>query len=144
VEIDSRKCVDLELLKTIFYRNWTLDTCHPLFCQDWSIHDPAIGQNDVTALVICSIFGGEIVVCHRYSLEYFWNILPCGQKMDLTNWPRQLRRTKERQSKRIKISEILSQDFDGRYSIYPRFLILYSNVLKFLDESSESDQIYMP
>jgi len=84
VEIDSRKCVNLEFLKTIFYRNWSLDTCHPLFCQDWSIHDPAIGQNDVTALVIRVIFGGELLVCHRYSLEYFWNIIPCGQKIDLT------------------------------------------------------------
>ena len=141
MEIDSRKCVNLEFLKTIFYRNWSLDTCHPLFCQDWSIHDPAIGQNDVTALVIRVIFGGELLVCHRYSLEYFWNIIPCGQKIDLTNWPRQLRRTQERQSKHIKICEMLPQGSDDKYSIYSRFLILYLKIFKSLDESPESDRI---
>ena len=142
--VDSRKCINLKFLKTIFYRNWTLDTCHPLLRHDWSIHDPAIGQNDVTALVIRAIFGGKIVVCHRHSLEYFWNILPCGQKVDLTNWPRQLKKTQERQSRHIKIYEILAQGPDSRYSIYARYLILYPRILRSLDESPESEEICMP
>lgn len=143
MEIDSRKRVDIKPLKTIFYRNWNLDTCHPLLCHDWSIHSPAVGQSDVTALVIRAIFGGKIVVCRVNSLEHFWNILPCGQKIDLTNWPHQLKKTQERRSKHIKVWEILFQGSDDRYSIYSRFLILYPKILKSLDEFSEAGKICM-
>lgn len=134
--VNSREQVNIKKLKTIFFKCWRKDTCHPLFCDDWVRHNPTIGQNDITALSIFSIFGGEILVCTKNGSSYFWNRLSSGQKIDLINWPHKLKKTQERNSKSVKVFEVMPVNSKiDIYSVYRRFIFLHLRVLELLDKS---------
>lgn len=129
-----REPENLKRLKTIFYQCWSLETCHPMLREDWMPHNPAIGQNDITALAIRAIFGGDLMLCEKGdTMRYFWNILSSGQKVDLTNWPHKLKKTQERNSKKIEIIQILPPNSaSDEYLVLRRYTILYLRVLKLI------------
>jgi hypothetical protein len=129
-----RDPVNMKDLKRIFYQCWTLETCHPMFLEEWEPHNPAIGQNDVTALSIRVIFGGELMVCERDdTMRYFWNILPSEQKIDLTLWPHKLKKAQEKNSKPVSVNEIIPIGLERDvYFVYRRYVTLYLKVLKLI------------
>lgn len=131
---NPRDPVNMKDLKRIFYQCWGLETCHPMLLEEWDLHNPAIGQNDVTALSIRVIFGGELMVCERDDMmKYFWNVLPSEQKIDLTLWPHKLKKDQEKNSKAVSINEIIPVGLEKDiYFVYRRYIILYLRVLKLL------------
>jgi len=127
---NPRELVNVKELKNLYNLCWDLDTCHPLFKDEWVSHNRAIGHNDITALSIFSIFGGVILFCStRRCDNYFWNRLPTGQEIDLTNWPSKLRISELRNSsvREIKSLVIFSQSKD-EFLLYPRFVALHLRV----------------
>ena len=130
----SREPINIKQLKNVYNQCWDLDTCHPLLKDEWVSHNRAVGHNDITALSIFSIFGGVILFCSTKRCDnYFWNRLPTGQEIDLTNWPHRLRVVdlKRSASKEIKDLVIFIQNRD-EYDRYRRFTILHLRVHELL------------
>ncbi|MFI0773458.1 hypothetical protein [Streptomyces sp. NPDC021212] len=69
---------------------WAADTCSPDDLADWQPGNPAKGHCDITALVVCDVFGGDLVVGEVYRADgsrrgsHRWNRLPSGVELDLT------------------------------------------------------------
>jgi hypothetical protein len=69
---------------------WSAETCDPVDLADWSIGNPARGQCGVTALVICDLLGGELLIAEVIRADgsrqgiHYWNRLPDGTEVDLT------------------------------------------------------------
>ena len=126
--------INMKDLKRIFYQCWSLETCHPMFSEEWNLYNPAIGQNDVTALSVRVIFGGELMICEKNdAMRYFWNLLPSGQKIDLTNWPHKLKKNQEQNSKSVSVNEIIPVGLEKDvYFVYRRYVTLYLKVLKLI------------
>jgi len=138
--LPNNKFVNPKELKNIYNQCWSKETCHPLFKRDWTSHDRAIGQNDITALSIFSIFGGQILFCAtRRCDNYFWNCLLNGQEIDLTNWPHRLRLSELRNSRIIAVADIVLFKGDGRdeYFLYQRFMRLHLRVYEFLRKNKK-------
>ncbi|WP_354644388.1 YunG family protein [Kitasatospora camelliae] len=70
-------------------QSWAADTCSPDNQDDWRPENPALGQCDITALLINDLLGGELMVGEVY-LDgaqhgyHWWNRLPSGVELDLT------------------------------------------------------------
>lgn len=129
-----REPINIKELKNLYNQCWDLGTCHPLFKDEWVSHNRAIGHNDITALSIFSIFGGVILFCSTKRCDnYFWNRLPTGQEIDLTNWPSKLKISELKNSsvREIKSLVIFSQNRD-EFFLYSRFVALHLRVHELL------------
>lgn len=66
-------------------RAWAADTAH---MGQWDPEQPAKGQCAVTALLVQELLGGGIVKADFTDIEasgtHYWNMLPNGQALDLT------------------------------------------------------------
>lgn len=69
---------------------WSADSCDPVDLPDWSPESPARGQCGVTALVLCDLLGGELLLAEVLRADgsrqgvHYWNRLPDGTDVDLT------------------------------------------------------------
>jgi hypothetical protein len=57
--------------------------------EGWTPENPALGQCDVTALLLHDIFGGEVLAAgvfrdSQWVMNHMWNRLPGGLEVDLT------------------------------------------------------------
>ena len=52
--------------------------------ENWSAHNPSLGQCAVTALVIQDAAGGELLRTTIGGVSHYWNRLPSGEEIDLT------------------------------------------------------------
>jgi hypothetical protein len=80
---------EIERLRPILRAAWGADTCDPHDLPDWRPDNPARGQCGVTALVVHDLLGGELilgeVVVDGVKVgHHYWNRLPGGQEVDLT------------------------------------------------------------
>jgi hypothetical protein len=75
-------------LRNAIHLAWSQETCHPCYAKDWSHLKPAMGQSDITAILIFNLFGGRIIKC--FHKNYYWNELPndfeLGKDGDLENY----------------------------------------------------------
>ena len=51
---------------------------------NWSDSNPAYGQCAVSALVIQSVMGGDLLRAKVGSVSHYWNRLSCGIELDVT------------------------------------------------------------
>ncbi len=75
----------LEILKSALYNSWSADTCYPSYRKVWSPEKPNEHQCAVTALVVCHLLGGEILERKHKSGRAFYNRLPDGTTIDLSD-----------------------------------------------------------
>jgi hypothetical protein len=70
--------------------SWSAQTCDPVDLPDWSVENPARGQCGVTALVLCDLLGGDLLLAEVLRTDgsrqgvHYWNRLPDGSDVDLT------------------------------------------------------------
>lgn len=76
----------LEEFKKALKKSWSKDTAHESVKKQWDTKNKELGQCAVTSLLVNKYFAGEIwkgdIVGKKYS--HFWNVLPNGEKIDLT------------------------------------------------------------
>ncbi len=136
---NSREPINIKELKNIYNLCWDRDTCHPLFKDEWVLHNRAIGQNDITALSIFSIFGGVVLFCStKKCVNYFWNRLPTGQEIDLVGWPHKLRISELKKSMVASITDLMifRSGRKDEYFTYSRFVILHRKVFEVLRKNN--------
>ena len=68
----------------LFKACWSGATCNPDLASVWSASSPAVGQSDVTALVLRDMLGGEIMETQVNGSPYYYNRLKDGTDIDLT------------------------------------------------------------
>lgn len=76
-------------LEQAISQSWSEDTADPREGEQWSLDNPALGQCDVTSLVVHDLLGGELAAADVYldgqRVEaHMWNRLPRGLEIDLT------------------------------------------------------------
>lgn len=62
-------------------RAWSRETCYPPMADNWTPENPSYGQCAVSALMIQTLAGGEILFNER--LNHFWNRIH-GIELDIT------------------------------------------------------------
>jgi hypothetical protein len=73
--------MDLKTLKALLQIAWCADTAYG----EWNPNCPSLNQCAVTALVVQKYFGGKLPRCKMPNgKNHFWNILPGGVHVDLT------------------------------------------------------------
>lgn len=77
--------VKLALISAVLTKVWHKETTSPIWKVKWSPQNPALGQDDVTVLIIHEMMDGFIVrtVVENYGSHYY-NVLPDGSVCDLT------------------------------------------------------------
>lgn len=65
-------------LHATWQRNTSSDPDH------WKPENPAFGQCAVSALVIQSFLGGDLLRTVVGDVSHYWNLLPSGEEVDLT------------------------------------------------------------
>ena len=75
--------------KTRLRLAWCPETAHPSWAPDWTPDNPSLGQCAVTALLVQSEYGGDIIRAEMEgfgpdSWSHYWNRLPNGDECDLT------------------------------------------------------------
>lgn len=135
----NNKPINLKILKNIYNQCWSKETCHPLFKKYWKKYNRAIGQNDITALSIFSIFGGQILICSRRGGVYLWNRLPNGQEIDLVGWPHKLRISELKKSMVVSITDLMifRNGKKDEYFTYSRFVLLHRKVFELLRKDKD-------
>ncbi len=71
------------VLPEVFKACWSADTCNPDRQSAWSPSNPALGQNDVTAMVVRDLVGGEILQTTVNGSPHYLNRLMDGTEIDL-------------------------------------------------------------
>ena len=81
----------LQRIEQALRASWAADTCSPDDAErtGWSADRPALGQCDITALLVHDLFGGALVLgeVHAAGVRqgyHWWNRLPSGIELDLT------------------------------------------------------------
>jgi hypothetical protein len=69
--------------------SWADDTCSPDDLADWRPDNPSCGHCDITALLVHDLFGGSLLVGEVHIGDtqhghHWWNRLPSGVELDLT------------------------------------------------------------
>lgn len=78
------EAIDLEAIKKRFEKAWSRRTAYKQSSR-WLPEHPSIDQCAVTALVVQTEFGGEILRCPtKEGDSHYWNRLPDGSEIDLT------------------------------------------------------------
>lgn len=114
---------------------WSADTCSPDDADrtPWTADNPALGQCDITAILVHDMFGGELLVGEVWSTDgeqqgfHWWNRLPSGLELDLTREqfllgqritaPRAVERPPGRLPRRHAEYELLRQRFTEAVSL---------------------------
>ena len=63
---------------------WSVDTCAPRLCPEWSEENPTLGQCSITAFLAQDIFGGEVYGVKTGSGIHCYNVVN-GISFDLTS-----------------------------------------------------------
>lgn len=74
----------LENLRAALQISWSKDTAFPTDQKNWTPEKPGYGQCGVTALTIFHFLGGEILERKHNAGRAFYNRLPDGTVVDLT------------------------------------------------------------
>ena len=73
--------MDLKTLKALLQIAWCAETAYG----EWDPNCPSLNQCAVTALVVQKYFGGKLPRCKMPDgKKHFWNILPGGVHVDLS------------------------------------------------------------
>lgn len=80
----------LEAVAAAIRAAWALDTCDPVDVPLWTPERPSRGQCAVSALTLCDLLGGELLLADVVHADgspqgvHYWNRLPDGSEVDLT------------------------------------------------------------
>lgn len=121
--------INLNLLKRAIEKSWSPDTCYPSQKNSWDKNAPYVGQCAVTALVIQDFLKGKIV--YTSNLHHYWNILPNGTIVDLTEqqFPQRIDRN---EYKHISRDYILNSSRADEAETHKRYKIFKKRVLELL------------
>ena len=109
---------------------WCADTCAPRMRDEWSVHNPTLGQCSITAFLMQDIFGGKVYGLERPGGNYHCFNVVDGCVFDLTseqfgdevldysNCPEQFRATHfAKEEKRIRDEYLRAQLLNKHPSI---------------------------
>lgn len=68
-----------DALVSVLQDSWSESTVVPHLKAEWRPLRPQYGQDDVTALLVQRLCGGDILVLERHGVKHFYNRLPLGE-----------------------------------------------------------------
>ena len=122
--------MELKTLKKILKKAWAIDTCVATERREWTKDNPALGQCDITALIVNDYFGGEIMRVTTDSGSHYYNQID-GKTIDLT--VEQFNgEIPEYEKGKVRTREYLLSNEDTR----SRYVTLFNNIERVIDNDS--------